>query len=329
MHSSLEILQVPTAPHYEDQVAAFIKRWLKRYGISFREDRKGNLLARLRKGRARAIAFGVHMDHPGWAVETVKDLRIEARFLGGVPKEYFKRLTPVEFFDKTGSSCGRGHVVRLIEWKPKSRRFELRLESGKVSPGYFGMWRLPASGIRRGTHIVARACDDLAGCAAVLAMFANLSKVRNVDVHAIFTRREEIGLEGAFEVARSRGLPRSIPIISIETSKALANAPQGGGPIVRVGDRSSIFDPKITAQLCEIAQARSLKGNFRFQRKLMDGGTCEATAYLREGYRAGGLCVALGNYHNCSSRGRIASENIRVDDWLGLVELMEAVARKN
>ena len=34
------------------------------------------------------------------------------------------------------------------------------------------------------------------------------------------------------------------------------------------------------------------------QRCLMSGGTCEATAYQLYGYETGGLCIALGNYHN-------------------------------
>ena len=57
----------------------------------------------------------------------------------------------------------------------------------------------------------------------------------------------------------------------------------------------------------------------------MDGGTCEATAYLEAGYTASGLCVALGNYHNCAVNGRIAAENIHLEDWRGLVKLMTAI----
>ncbi len=54
----------------------------------------------------------------------------------------------------------------------------------------------------------------------------------------------------------------------------------------------------------------------------MDGGTCEATAFLEAGYTAGGVCVALGNYHNCGANGRIAAENIHEGDWRGLVRLI-------
>jgi hypothetical protein len=59
----------------------------------------------------------------------------------------------------------------------------------------------------------------------------------------------------------------------------------------------------------------------------MDGGTCESTAYQLWGYRCAAMCLALGNYHNMSERGRIAVESIRLSDLVGLVRFFEGLVR--
>jgi putative aminopeptidase FrvX len=115
--------------------------------------------------------------------------------------------------------------------------------------------------------------------------------------------------------------PGTIPL-SLETSSELPPAKMGEGVIIRVGDKSSVFDPDITARLVRVAQAQSI----RYQRCLMPGGTCEATAFNLFGYPAGALCIALGNYHNCTSDGRIGSEYVSVTDLEGLIAFSVALS---
>jgi putative aminopeptidase FrvX len=336
MHPALEIIKIPTAPKSEELVARFIRHWLSALDIPWVEDRYGNIVATLHSSRHReGIAFSVHMDHPGFGICEIKKTHLLCDFLGGVPQSYFKRDVPVEFFNTEGSRSALGTVGEVVKWEKGIKKIAVNMQAGNVQKNGFGMWKLPVfKKSKTGTHIINRVCDDLAGCAAVLAMLEKLVKAKSKvnagrKVFALFTRREEIGLEGAFEVSKSKLIPKDVPIISVETSKALSNAPQGEGPIIRVGDRSSIFDPQLTKQLCALGKDIQTKSaNFKFQRKLMDGGTCEATAFLEGGYRAGGLCVALGNYHNCHPNGKIAAENIRLDDWIGLVRIMTEAARK-
>jgi endoglucanase len=72
------------------------------------------------------------------------------------------------------------------------------------------------------------------------------------------------------------------------------------------------------------------------QRKLMDGGGCEATAFGVYGYQATGLCLALGNWHNRGNLELVEAgdrsaatpmlEEISTDDFHGLVELLPVAA---
>jgi putative aminopeptidase FrvX len=60
------------------------------------------------------------------------------------------------------------------------------------------------------------------------------------------------------------------------------------------------------------------------QRCLLDGGTCEATAYQLYGYTCAAASLALGNYHNCTPEGTIAAEYVAIGDFVGMVRLCVA-----
>ena len=59
-------------------------------------------------------------------------------------------------------------------------------------------------------------------------------------------RAEEIGFHGALAVAAKRGVPKNSLIVSLETSRELPGVKMGQGVILRVGDRTSIFDSEAT-----------------------------------------------------------------------------------
>ena len=112
----------------------------------------------------------------------------------------------------------------------------------------------------------------------------------------LLTRGEEVGFLGAIGACKAGTIPRAGRIIALENSKSFAESPIGSGPIVRVGDRTSTFDPDLTYRIGRIAaDITAADSTFRWQRKLMPGGTCEASAYQAYGYTATCLCLPLGN----------------------------------
>ncbi|MDM7916163.1 MAG: M1 family aminopeptidase, partial [Candidatus Eisenbacteria bacterium] len=162
-----------------------------------------------------------------------------------------------------------------------------------------------------------------------------------VEVWGVFTRAEEEGLLGACILAEEGTLSKETAIVSLETSKELPCGRMGMGPIVRVGDRRSVFDPGISRALQETADALTKDANdakgakaakaakgFRYQRGLMDGGVCEATAFQAFGYAAGALALPLGNYHNMGAENRIAPEVVHRDDLWNLCRLLAPSAVK-
>lgn len=283
------ILSQPTAPFHEHRVKAEIRAHLEKLRfVTLTEDSFGNLIARYSRGNARPkFAFAAHMDHPGW-VRPPGAANGMMQFLGGVKEEFLDKC-PIQSF------------------------------------GDFGMWNLPAFDLKD-DKIYSRACDDLIGCAAIVAMMQELEENSvNGCVLGLFTRAEEVGFVGAIQLAKSNLLPKNIIVISLETSAEKPPAKMGAGPIIRVGDRTSVFEPTITQFLAAIAR----RSKIPFQRCLMPGGTCEATAYENYGLRTGALCVALANYHNCTSHNQIGREYVSYDDYRKLIDLCAKIATES
>jgi len=74
-----------------------------------------------------------------------------------------------------------------------------------------------------------------------------------------------------------------------------------------------------------VAESGGGAQGFRYQRKLMDAGTTEATAFDLLGYETGAACLALGNWHNAGSKGRVRAETVHLGDLKSLARLCEAM----
>jgi endoglucanase len=212
---------------------------------------------------------------------------------------------------------------------PKRKLVTLNFEPGTVhpEPGTPGMWDLPAFRVV-GNQLHAAAIDDVLGSVVMLATLAEVAQRKlRAHVWCVFTRAEEVGFQGALALIREKKIPKNAVVISIEMSKERPWARTGNGPVVRVGDRSTIFDPAATAFLLRAAErCGKRQPAFRVQRCLMDGGSCEATAFARFDYRTGGLCLPLGNYHNIGRNLRPRAEFVSISDLEQLLKLTVAAA---
>lgn len=315
------VVSLPTAPFYEGRVQAFARKWAADRGIPVSADPHGNLLLRWERSSGPSLAFVAHMDHPGLEVMP-GETRVAARVFGGVgPRDLTG--TPVRVFgeeevsarvveDSRQTEAGRGRAVTLEVDAPVSART-------------FGMWDLPPFALSEGM-VHARVIDDLAGVAAILELIGRLAEGRvEASVFGLLTRAEEVGFIGAHALARTGLVPKGVPVVSIEMSRALPLAEQGKGFVVRVGDRLTLFDPDLTQYMIEVALgiAAEDKG-FLHQKRILDGGACEASLFRQMGYRVGGLAVPLGNYHNQGEAG-IAPENIALVDYENLVRFLEVL----
>ncbi|MDP9145163.1 MAG: hypothetical protein M3N43_10795 [Actinomycetota bacterium] len=318
----VELTHLPTASGLEHQVVAWVESWVgRRDDLRLTRDSGGNLLI-TQKGRpARPPVVAVaHMDHPAFVVTAVNGKDVSFEFRGGVRSEYFEDA-PVEFV------TGEGGPGRVASYDPAGGQGLIRVAGRRPRPGDIARWRFPSRKPKAG-HLLAPAFDDLAGCAAALAALdraRGLAELRHFGV--LLTRAEEMGFVGALHAAKTGTIPSDARLLSIEASRESVVAPVGEGPVIRVGDAVTVFDQHLTNLVSHGVARRGL----RHQRKLMSGGACEATAFGVYGYRATGLCLALGNYHNMGNLDEVEAgagaarpmmEEISLADFHGLVDVL-------
>ncbi len=319
-----QLTHLPTAPGLEDAVLDWVRRWVaRRRDLTVKRDSGGNLLI-VKKGRKSKppLLAVAHMDHPAFVITASAESEASFEFRGGVTAPYFEDARVVVVSRPDGAE---GVVV---SYDDRTMSGELRITGkGSIEPGDIAMWKMRKHRVPKG-RFLAPACDDLAGVAAALAA---LDRCRRDPALAHFgvllTRAEEVGLVGAIHAAKHGTIPDGSRILSIETSRELVNARIGEGPVIRTGDRVTVFDRELTNRISRSAAAAGIP----HQRRLMDGGGCEATAFGAYGYQAGGLCLCLGNWHNRGNLDDVERgtgdatpmlEEISLADFHGLIDLL-------
>jgi len=321
-----QLTNLPTASGLEREVVGWVRSWAaRRADLRLTTDSGGNLLITQRGRKQHPPVLAVaHMDHPAFVVTEVTGREARFEFRGGVRSEYFEGARVV-------FTTGEGGSGQVLSYLPGSRHGVFRLSGPAPRPGDVGIWRFAARKARAG-RFLAPACDDLAGCAAALAALDRARSRPNLrHFGVLLTRAEEMGFVGALHVAKTQSIPSRSRLLSIEASRTSRDAPIGQGPVIRVGDAATVFDQTLT----NLISRESARRGIRHQRKLMAGGSCEATAFGTYGYKATGLCLAVGNYHNMGNlddveagRGEAVPmmEEIALDDFHDLVDLLLVAA---
>lgn len=342
------LLEQPTAALIENLPQKFVREFAAaRPNLKLSDDAAGNLRIDYSSGSASRppLVMVAHLDHPGFHVAKIDGDVAELMFLGSVSGKHAIQGSRIEFYALGNPDpLGEGELIERDERTGSLRTAKAKITSGTAATGGFAMWAFPGFSLEIETSnpglsrahpgkIVTRCCDDLLGAAAALSVLDEISRLapENVALTALFTRAEEIGFLGTMEAIRLGTLPKNACVLSLECSKAFVNAPQGGGVIVRVGDAASIFDPGLTHALSLAAKKRAERDpTFKFQRKLMDGGVCEATPFCAHGFRASGLAMPLGNYHNqafdAHDQPCMGPESVHVDDFRCEIELLVELA---
>ncbi|MFV1997751.1 MAG: hypothetical protein ACC641_07040 [Acidiferrobacterales bacterium] len=288
--------------------------------------------------------LAAHMDHPGFhGVKWLPNNHLQVKWFGGSPVKHLNG-TCVWLADTNGA-LGRGtlHSPKLH----KSKRylhsaeiwFEIRtLIKGPIASDIFGGFAFRKPVWQSGKRLYANAADDLVGVFAIvettIAAFRIKTKTAPPFI-GLLTRAEEVGFVGAiahFELEWLTRAKRPCVFVSLEASRTLPGAELGKGPVVRLGDRRTVYESSYLKTLIDLAQ-RVLPG--RHQQRIMDGGACEAAAATIWNIPAIGITLPLANYHNqgfeggqdCLHPQGPAPEYVHMDDIEGLLKLCRALVK--
>ncbi len=324
------VASAPTAPYHEFRALRAIRRELEQNGIDVHEDAYGQVFARVRRGAAkRSLALVAHTDHPAFEVTEARGREGRARILGGLYPEFFASPVRVLVHDDgdeapfAATLYDYASAPNAVDNSPGHCRIRA---DGELRVGQWAVMDLPPF-VVTGDELHLRAADDLALCAVVVLVLAELVRdPRPHDVHAVFTRGEETGLYGARLVAEDGLLPRDVVIVSLEASRALAHAAPGRGAVVRAGDVYNTFDND-AEKFLRVAREELAAAGIATQRALLTGGTCESSAFVRLGWSATAVAVPNVNYHNQGEHSHaFTPEIVRVSDLRSAVALLVEAA---
>jgi endoglucanase len=350
----IELLNQPTAPFREDHVIALVERFLEGAHVPFFRDPVGNVIVGctsraqyhrlVREKTAEPLrVFIAHMDHPGFhGVRWISKTRLKVKWHGGSPAKHLDG-SRVWLASQSGyCTAGKLGHVQLVKSKKAMDSAVVQITDTMTTPRpkadkLYGGFKFRAPVWRSGMKLYTKAADDLVGVFAVVDTAIWLhTKRRGREAPpflGLLTRAEEVGFIGAighFELGWLGEARRPLISVSLETSRTLPGAVVGNGPVVRLGDRRTVFHPGYLEVLTGVALKALPK---KHQRRIMDGGTCEATAAIAYGLPAIGLSIPLGNYHNegfeggpdCRAARGPAPEFVHLDDIDGMRKLCRAL----
>jgi len=353
-----KLLSCPTAPFREELVMNEVESQLQASAVPYFYDRQRNIVVgvatekayqKLLKQRSKepVRVFIAHMDHPGFhGVRWLSASRLSIKWFGGSPIKHVAGRKVWLATDEGPLSQGTLRKVVLRKDKRAIETAEIVLEkplaeNKKVPAGkLFGGFNFRAPVWQSGKRIYTRAADDLAGVFAILETAKQLQATSKRSKHknqpafiGLLTRGEEVGFVGAVAHLESGFLTeatRPVIAISLEASRTLPGAIIGKGPVVRLGDWRTVFESGGLKVLSDLAM-KLLPG--KYQRRVMDGGSCEATAMTAWGIKTIGISLPLGNYHNegyeggmdCPAHRGPAPEFVHLDDIEGELKLCQGL----
>lgn len=353
----ISLLSQPTAPFREEHVSALAARVLADAGVPFFDDPLGNLVvgADSPKAYQRLLrthsddplrVFIAHMDHPGFhGVRWLNPRVLTIKWHGGSPVKHLNgaQVWLADAEGEVGAGVLRNVTLNTLRYGIDTAEVHLATElfsdHRPAADELFGGFKFRKPVWKSGSLLYTKAADDLVGVfcivATALEAFGKNTTKTPPPFIGLLTRGEEVGFIGAighFELGWLQAAQRPLLCVSLEASRTLPGAIVGQGPVVRLGDRRTLFQSGGTHLLTELAEKILPK---KYQRRVMDGGTCEGTAATAFGFPTIALTVPLGNYHNqgfeggpdCRAAEGPAPEFVHLDDVEGQRKLCLALLR--
>ena len=299
----------------EHAVRAYILDKLNQYPTekTVTVDPMGNVLVQV-KGQqtpTKRLLFAAHMDEVGLIVTYIEEdgtLRFAA--VGGIDEKalFGKR---VRVGDRVGIIGGKAmhqchgdektsvpsiHDMRIDLGCTTKAEAEQYVQAGDAA--YFvGDW------VTFGDHkIKAKALDDRAGCALLLALAETTPAY---DIALAFTVQEEVGLRGARTAAFSVDPDLAI-VVDVTTAADIAGVGgadrvccQGGGPVVSFMDNRTLYDRELYEQITGLA--KSLAMPVQTKSRIAGGNDAGAIQTSRGGVRIAAISLPGRYIHSSGS----------------------------
>lgn len=321
LYSLLKRLSETIGPSgYEDSVKGVVIDELRKTADALWVDTLGNVIAVKKSGGDKKLMLAAHMDEIGLFVSHIDDngfIRVVP--IGGVVERtlLFQRIlikTRKENVVRGVIGLKPPHILKKEEAERIPEIKDLFIDIGVstkkeaeelgVSVGDIAVFDRDL--VKIGQYRVSgKAIDDRVGVAALIKSFEAIERP-NVDVYAVATVQEEVGLKGARTSAFTIG-PDLAVALDVTIASDVPDTPVhqwftrlGAGPAIKVVDgraASGLITPrKFVDKLIEIAQ----KYNIPYQIEVAAGGTTDASIINlnKEGVPAGTISIPARYIHS-------------------------------
>ncbi|MDH4198497.1 MAG: M20/M25/M40 family metallo-hydrolase, partial [Candidatus Aminicenantes bacterium] len=280
-----QIVLIPGVSRYETQASDFVESALPP-SFKAQRDAQHNVWFTVGAGRPHLL-FVAHVDELGWTVEGVTSQgRVRLRGTGGLLVQTLPGravlihtaggpvagvIAPRTGYDEAAPSAAQAPSQPASPRAAEAFEVDLGIGTGAEAAGLGvkagdpvtvkkALWELSPD------ILTARAVDDRAGCAALLAAALRLdwSKVRDCTVTFAWDVQEEIGLNGARELAKTLAPDYVFAIDTFVSSdsplesKRLAFAPVGRGMVIRASDSSNLVPKSQLERVLDLARGRGI-----------------------------------------------------------------------
>ena len=350
-----KLLSSPTAPFRETLVMDEVESQLQSAAIPYFYDQHRNIVVGVasekaykkilsQRSKEPVRVFIAHMDHPGFhGVRWLSEKRLSIKWFGGSP---IKHVAGRKVWLASDDGLLTEGTLKKVVLRKDKRAIEtaevvldkpLEEHTKASAKKTFGGFSFRSPVWQSGKRLYTRAADDLVGVFAIMETARQVfgKKTKRPPFIGLLTRGEEVGFVGAVAHLESGFLnkaTRPVVAVSLEASRTLPGAIIGQGPVVRLGDWRTVFESGGLKVLSDLAM-KLLPG--KHQRRVMDGGSCEATAMTAWGIKTIGISLPLGNYHNegyeggmdCPAHRGPAPEFVHLDDIDGELKLCQGLMK--
>lgn len=293
-----ELCEAHGAPGFEDAIRAIYRREIEPLVDRIETDGIGNMIA-IREGRGaspKKVMLAGHMDEIGFVVKHVDDKGfLKLSPLGGFdPKTLIaKRVMVMTSHEgpRLGMiGCKPIHIMTPEDRKKMPTVPELFVDIGldgdaaKKAVEIGDPVTLHQECVQVGDRISGKSLDNRV---SIYTLIETMKRVDNpnVEIYAVATTQEEIGLRGAMTAAH-----RIEPDLGVAIDVTLAcdipgAKPEerisslGGGVAIKVHDSSSISHPKLVRAMRDIAREKEIP----FQMEILTAGGTDAGGIQRGG----------------------------------------------
>jgi tetrahedral aminopeptidase len=316
----------------EGEVRRIVMDEVKPHADDVRVDALGNVLVtKLGSGRNRMrVLLDAHMDEVGFMIVSDGDDGLyEFETVGGVDGRTLAGKQVIVGPDHLPGVIGVKpiHLLKAGEYTHIPSRDSLRIDLGPGGKAKVGDRATFATRFRRvGPSIFAKSIDDRIGVAILIELVRHAPK--NIDLCAVFSVQEEIGLRGAGVAAHYFDPDLAIAIDSTPArdlpthdghENISYNTRLGSGPAIYTFDGSTLHNPRLIRFLQETAE----KAKIPHQLRQPGGGDTDAGSIqtARRGIPTITVSVPHRYTHSPISVARI-------DDWKNTLNLLHTAASK-